>query len=58
MPDIESRVSEQRTASCTSAAERRIRKNIFWGRCVAVKNKAEELSQKHTGFNDKCKFEN
>lgn len=38
-PDIESRVSEQRTASCTSAAERRTSKNIFWGRWVAVKNK-------------------
>lgn len=45
--DIVSRVSERRTARCTSAAQRRIRKNIFWGRWVVVKNKPALKATRH-----------
>lgn len=38
-PDIESRVSEQWTASCTSDAEQGFRQCTMWGRWVAVRNK-------------------
>lgn len=56
-PDIESRVSEQPTASCTSAAERRIRKSVFWGRWVAGENKLKSSQKKHAAFNDLGKFQ-